>query len=61
MKQNLLLQLLSTINNIKAHEETILIISYQSSSRLLLLNDWGDPAYIPIVFPYLFFLEITVI
>lgn len=55
MKQNLLLKLLSTIDNIKTHTETISIILYQSSSRLLLLNDWGDPSYIPIVFSYLFF------
>ena len=61
-KQNLILKLLSAIDNIKLAiiiiSRTIFsIITYYSKGCLIFLNDYKNSSYFPIAFPILFLFE----
>lgn len=58
-RQNLILQLFSAVGNIEATTSISdppisTIISYRNKNQLILLNDWENPHFFTVVFPWLF-------
>lgn len=59
-QQDLILKLLSTINNIKSTimlslDTKVLVITYYSKKRLIFLKNWEELSYFPIIFSFLIF------